>query len=162
MGESAEKEKSLDRKRSEVAFEMQVLGHLMKRYMDGLTEEKKLMHPQKGRGLSGTNLFIIGYLYENRHREVYQKELEEKMNVRRSTISKVLQIMEDKQLIIKKQAEHDGRVKTIRLSEKVLENIAAWQNNMHILENRMMAGFTEEELEQFLYLIHKAKQNFED
>lgn len=157
-----EKEEDLNRKRSEVAFEMQVLGHLMKRYLDGLAEEKKLARPEKGRGLSGTNLFIIGYLYENRHREVYQKELEEKMNVRRSTISKVLQIMEDKKLIVRKQAEHDGRVKTIILSDKVMENIAAWQNNMQRLENRMTVGFTEEELEQFLYLIHKAKQNFEN
>lgn len=150
-----------NQKVTEVTFELQILAHMMKRYLDSLVEADKLPVPDTGKGLSGANMFIMRYLYENRDREVYQKELEEQMNVRRSTISKVLQIMEKKGLIRRKQAEHDARVKRITLSVQSQHNMEMFWENIEQMQRRLTGGFTDEELEQFLYLIRKAKKNFE-
>lgn len=160
-GQKVTQEEVFFRKQSEVTFEMQMLAHSMKRYLDSLVEADKMPVPDAGKGLSGTNMFIMGYLFENRDREVYQKELEERMNVRRSTISKVLRIMEKKGLICRQQAEHDARVKQITLSVQSLHNLEMFRENMEKMQRRLTEGFTEEELEQFLYLIRKAKKNFE-
>ena len=150
-----------NQKVTEVTFELQILAHMMKRYLDSLVEADKLPVPDTGKGLSGANMFIMRYLYENRDREVYQKELEEQMNVRRSTISKVLQIMEKKGLIRREQAEHDARVKRITLSVQSQHNMEMFWENIEQMQRRLTGGFTDEELEQFLYLISKEKKNFE-
>ena len=83
------------------------------------------------------------------------------MNVRRSTISKVLQIMEKKGLIRREQAEHDARVKRITLSVQSQHNMEMFWENIEQMQRRLTGGFTDEELEQFLYLIRKEKKNFE-
>ena len=150
-----------NQKVTEVTFELQILAHMMKRYLDSLVEADKLPVPDTGKGLSGANMFIMRYLYENRDREVYQKELEEQMNVRRSTISKFIQILENKGLIRREQAEHDARVKRITLSVQSQHNMEMFWENIEQMQRRLTGGFTDEELEQFLYLIRKAKKNFE-
>ena len=150
-----------NQKVTEVTFELQILAHMMKRYLDSLVEADKLPVPDTGKGLSGANMFIMRYLYENRDREVYQKELEEQMNVRRSTISKVLQIMEKKGLIRREQAEHDARVKRITLSVQSQHNMEMFWENIEQMQRRLTGGFTDEGLEQFLYFIRKEKKNFE-
>ena len=155
-------EDELTRKRTMVTFEMQGLAHMIKRYMDSLAESQGLPRPKRGRGISGTNLFIIAYLYENREKDVFQKDLEEKMNVRRSTVSKVLGIMEGKDLIRREQVAHDGRLKKIVLTQNALDGIEAFRKNSRKVESRLTRGFTEEELDQFYYLLNKAKQNFKD
>ncbi len=155
-------EDDLTRKRTMVTFEMQGLAHMIKRYMDSLAVSQGLPKPQRGKGISGTNLFIIAYLYENRDKDVFQKDLEEQMNVRRSTVSKVLQIMEGKELIRRERVAHDGRLKKIVLTQNALEGIENFKKNSRRAESRLTRGFTEEELNQFYYLLHKAKKNFED
>lgn len=147
-------------KQTRVMFELQGLAHTIKRYLNTLAETQGLPKPGTGKGISGTNLFIIGYLYENRDKDVFQKDLEEKMNVRRSTISKVLQIMEAKDLIRREQVEQDGRLKKIVLTETSLEGIRGWLANTKEIESKMTRNFTPEELDQFYYLLNKAKQNF--
>lgn len=155
-------EDELTRKRTMVTFEMQGLAHTIKRYMDSLAETQELSRSGRGRGISGTNLFIIAYLYENREKDVFQKDLEEKMDVRSSTVSKVLQIMEGKDLIRREQVACDGRLKKIVLTRNALEGIENFKKNSRKVESRLTRGFTEEELDQFFYLLNKAKQNFKD
>lgn len=149
-------------KRIRVVYEMQGLAHSIKRYMDSLAETQGLPRPKDGRGISGTNLFIMAYLYEHRDRDIFQKDLEEQLNVRRSTISKVLQIMEEKELIRREQVARDGRLKKIVLTEQSMERVGLWRERSRQIESRLTKGFSEEELEQFCYLLNKAKHNFRD
>lgn len=155
-------EEELARKRRMVTFEMQGLAHTIKRYMNSLAEAQDLSMSGRNKGISGTNLFIIAYLYENREKDVFQKDLEEKMNVRRSTVSKVLQIMEGKDLIRREQVACDGRLKKIVLTPSALKGIENFKKDSLKVESRLTKGFTEEELDQFFYLLNKAKQNFQD
>lgn len=155
-------EHDLSDKQKRVTYELYGLGHTIKRYLDALTEKEGIPHHPGGKGISGANLMIIGYLYENRHRDVFQRDLEEKLNVRRSTISKVLQIMESKDLITREQVEQDGRLKKIVLTQRSLEGITFWKQHSSQMESRLTRGFTEEELDQFFCLLHKAKNNLEN
>lgn len=147
-------------KRNGVLMELHVLAHTVKRYMDGLAEAQGQNGSLTGKGISGTNLMILGHLYENRGRDVFQKELEEKLNVRRSTISKVLQIMEHKGLIRREQVARDGRLRKIVLTQESLSAIENWRHTANQVETRLTRNFTEEELDQFHYLLEKAKDNF--
>lgn len=161
MREKSEESTDAD-KRIRVVYEMQGLTHSIKRYMDSLAETQGLPRLKDGRGISGTNLFIMAYLYEHRDRDIFQKDLEEQLNVRRSTISKVLNIMEEKELIRREQVARDGRLKKIVLTEQSMERVGLWRERSRQIESRLTRGFTEEELEQLCFLLNKAKHNFRD
>ena len=68
-----------------------------------------------------TQMMIIGYLLTNNDKDVYQKDLEDILNLRRSTISDVLKRMESKDLIKRVTSEYDIRSKKIILSESAKE-----------------------------------------
>lgn len=148
--------------RSTVVYDLQVLSHLTKRHVIGLVDAVEADCFDKGRGPSSTNIFILAYLFGHQDSEVYQKDLEEVMNVRRSTISKVLQGMEKKNLVLREQAEHDSRLKRIKLTQESMDNILHWMEHFNTLAEKLTAGFTREELNQLSHLVKKAKKNLED
>lgn len=167
-GQQQENQKHLQKQEQEpfvdhtkILFELYGLGHTIKRYMDALAESQGVPHPKTGKGISGANLMIIAYLYENQDKDVFQKDLEEKLNVRGSTVSKVLRIMESKGLIQREQVTYDGRLKKIVLTQTSMEGIKNWMANTKKVESRMTKNFTPQELEQFDSLLRKAKKNFD-
>lgn len=148
--------------RTTVVYDLQVLNHLAKQYVNGLTDAIEVSCFEKGRGPSSTNIFILAYLYGHQDREVYQKDLEEALQVRGATISRVLKGMEKKNLVTREQAEHDNRLKSIKLTQESLDNIQCWMKNFEMLTEKMTAGFTREELSQLEFLVKKAKKNLEE
>jgi len=148
------------RAKDKVTMEIMHLSHLIRQYMDSLGEYTQIPMPENGKGISGTNIFIMGYLYQNQQKDIFQKDLEEQRRVSSATISKVLRIMEGKGLIIREQVDYDKRLKKIVLSEKAKSGIASFLTNKKQLESVTTKGFTDEELEQFSYLLKKAQKNF--
>ena len=82
------------------------------------------------------------------------------MKVQRSTISKMLQMMEKKGIVQRRPVDHDARLKKITLSEAVQDSIQSWMAGAGQMEQQAARGFTEEELDEFIRLINKMKQNF--
>lgn len=153
------KEEEMLQKRSNVVLELNGLAHTIKRYFAGISE-KAAGGNRVWEGLSPANFGVIAFLWENRNRDVYQKDLEEQMKVQRSTISKTLQMMEKKGIVQRRSVEHDARLKKITLSEPLQESIQSWMAGAGQMEQQATRGFTEEELDEFIRLINKMKQNF--
>ena len=65
-----------------------------------------------------TQVQIMEYILEHQNEEVYQKDLEDILNLRRATVSGVLQTMEKHGLLDRQIAKNDARVKKIILSKK--------------------------------------------
>ena len=61
--------------------------------------------------------WIACYLYENSDKDVFQKDLEAKFSIARSTASGILQLMEKKGFIERVSVERDARLKEIILTE---------------------------------------------
>ena len=68
--------------------------------------------------LTSTQIQILKYMIEHQNEDVYQKDLENVLNLRRATVSGVLQTMEKNNLIKREIYENDVRVKKIILNEK--------------------------------------------
>lgn len=58
------------------------------------------------------NLWVCDFLYDNRNGAIYQKDVEAEFSINRATASKMLLLMEEKQLICRKPSEEDGRLKS--------------------------------------------------
>ena len=106
-----------------------------------------------------TQIRIIGYILDNPNVDIYQKDLEEKLNLSRATISDVLLRMEKKELIKREVSEFDARSKKIILGEKSQKFFKEKINNLNEIENKVIRNISKEELEVFNKVINKMLGN---
>ncbi len=88
--------------------------------------------------------------------DIYQKDLESALNIRKSTVSGILDTME-KNNIIKRQ-HISGKTKVI-LSDCALEKHAEIINNLKMLESRITYGIHKEDLEIFYKVVDQMREN---
>ena len=106
-----------------------------------------------------TQMQIVGYILDNIDKDVYQKDLEDSLNLRRATISDVLQRMEKNGVIKREIGSSDTRTKKILLTDKSKEFFEAGRNRMKDLENIAISNITDEELQIFSSVIDKMIEN---
>lgn len=136
-------------------MELISLSHVLKRYMDSSTSKKYVDN------LTGTNGWVIGYLWRNRDRDVFQRDIEEEFSIRRSTVSKILKLMEEKELIKRECVKYDARLKKLVLLPKSLEIQKMIDEDFDHMCEKAFANLTDEEMESLMGIIFKIKQNFD-
>lgn len=68
--------------------------------------------------VSHSSFLVMNYLYENKEREVTQKDIEKALMINRATTSKMLLLLEQKGFIRRMGSTEDGRRKIVILTEK--------------------------------------------
>lgn len=139
--------------RKYVSFELRALGNLMHRQASASETCRQIDN------ITATNGWVIGFLVENSDRDIFQRDLEAQFSIRRSTASKILQLMEKKGLIIRESVKHDARLKKLVLTPRAKELLKLATNDMLSLEQRLTHGLTEEELSCFFAVTEKLKNN---
>lgn len=85
-----------------VGGEIRVLSNLIKRCMDdGM--------PPETTGMQG---WIIGFLHRNEDRDMFQRDVEAEFNIRRSTATGILQLMEKNGFLLREPVAYDARLKS--------------------------------------------------
>lgn len=136
-----------------VGIELRALDHLMMRRLEGR------MRSSQGETITGTNLWIIAYLMRQGEEAVYQRDLEMEFGITRSTASKVLQLMEQKDLIRRESAAHDGRMRTLHLTDRAREIAGALRQEGETIDQCLTQGLSEQEIATFLKYLERMKQN---
>ena len=136
-----------------VGHEISKIAHQIHRNVD-ITGEIQSIEK-----ITGANGWIIGYLAHHSDKELFQKDLEENFSLTRSTISKVLKLMEEKGLIRRESVAYDARLKKIVLTEKAWEIDSIVSRGRKKLENKMIQGFTEEEINTLLSMLDRISAN---
>lgn len=111
--------------------------------------------------ITGTNGWLLGYLEDNSHRNVYQKDLEDAFCITRSTVSRVVDGLVKKGLIERQPVPEDARLKRLVLTPKATALTAMMREDGQKLEARLTAGFSREEIETLLQYLDRMKQNIE-
>ena len=102
---------------------------------------------------------IIGYIADNSPRDIYQRDLEETFGITRSTVSKNINLMVQKGLIVREGVAHDARLKKLVLTPKAWVMFEKMKRDSFEMEKRLTSGFSPEELKLLLQLIERMKQN---
>lgn len=139
-----------------IGLELHSLNHLIRRYIDFSSHKKEIM------AVTGNNGWIIGFLAENAHRDIYQKDLEDHFTIARSTASRVLGRMEDIGMIERWPVSHDARLKKIVLTEKAAKLGTLMREDHDKIERILMRGFGEDEAETLYSYILRMKDNITD
>lgn len=109
--------------------------------------------------LTPTQMQIIAYILNHIDEDIYQKDLENVLNLRRATVSGVLQTMEKNGLIKRVVSPTDTRVKKIILKSSARKLYDKKLKMMEELETRMVKGISKDEIVFFYHIIDKMKQN---
>lgn len=112
--------------------------------------------------LTVMNGWILHYLSMNEGKEVFQKDIENEFGITRSTVTGIIKLMEQKGFITRISVPKDARLKQLVLTDmgrKYEEQMGSQmrQNNLQLQKN-----ITEEEMETFLRVIDKIKQNVKE
>ena len=99
-----------------IGFNVRRLTNYIKRDMEKSSASGKIILPK------GVNGWAIHYFYDNREKEIFQRDFEQRFSIRRSTASNILKTMEQNGFIQRVSVESDARLKRIILTEKALNN----------------------------------------
>lgn len=113
-------------------------------------------------GLTEMQSRVIGFLFLNRNRDIFQKDIEKEFSIRRATVSVLLQSMEVKKLIRRESVPRDARLKKVLLTPKAEEMAAMANRELRRFEEVLREGISEEELKVFFNVTKKIRANIEN
>lgn len=138
-----------------LGLEIKVLSNLLKRKVHCFL-------PQINVELTDSERQMIGFLYNNKDKDIFQKDIELKFVIRRSTASRMLKGLEEKNFITRESVESDARLKKICLTpmaQTMQENVL---ERLDDFEELLSRGITDYEMDIFLTVAEKIKKNLEE
>ena len=94
-------------------------------------------------------------------REIYQKDIEEELNIRSSSISVFLKKLEEQELIIKENVPFDDRLKRICPTSTSMKLKKEIDKDILSLETKMIYGISQKNLNIFVEVLKKMIKNLE-
>lgn len=125
-----------------------------------LRNRSQEVHTQLGIG-SAQGKILNYVLVESEAHSVYQKDLEREFGLRPSTVTEMLNALEQKKLIQRVSDEWDGRYKKIVFTEKARSMKDRIRQEVEETEHLLLQGITEQEKQEFLRIAEKMLQNLE-
>ena len=142
--------------RGDIAIGLRSLNNLIRRYFMNCTPRREVDR------VTGNKGWIIGFLAENEGRDIYQKDIEDHFTVARSTVSKVLGLMEEKGFIQRLPVKEDARLKKIVLTKKSWEIYELMTENKKEMERCLLRGFTDDEVKDLGEYLDRMKENISE
>ena len=102
---------------------------------------------------------VIGFLYRNRDRSIFQRDVEAEFSITRATASKMLSLMERNGLVTRSGVPGDARLKKLELTEAAIRRFQEIHQCMVRFEQTLTRGFTAEERKTLLELLRKLERN---
>ena len=109
--------------------------------------------------VSPMQVMIMKYLLKNQNKKIFQQDICDTFNLRRSTVSGILTTMEKNDIIRRKVARDDPRKNEIKLTEIFVNNAKKVSNELRNLESLLEQNFTQEEKDELIRLLKKLEGN---
>lgn len=109
--------------------------------------------------LTPVQIVIIKYLIKNKNNIVYQKDIEKKLGLRKSTISGILSTMIKNGIITRTESTNDLRSKEIKLTDKGLKLDKVMKKKALEFENLLQKNIDPKDLEIFYKVTNQIQDN---
>lgn len=145
-----------DSKKDNISWELMGVSNLLRRTMCFQSCAEPESHT------SMMQHWIMGFLFDNLGKaEVFQKDIEAQLHMRRSTATGILKNMEKNELIIRRSVARDARLKEIVLTEKALAVKDMIDERAKRVEMALKQGITADEQAELLRILDKVKFNLQ-
>lgn len=128
-----------------------MISHQLKRQMKTHRDEDHLTNMQK--------LVLHSIMFESLEHDVYQKDLEKQFEIRRSTATGILQLLEKNGFICREQEKKDARMKRILPTEKAIGLRKEILGNIRDMEHVLRKDIPEEDVQVCLRVLEKMSAN---
>ena len=128
------------------------LSNKLRRRLDMLSSRKEFS------GSQGRTLHFLLAQTE----DVFQKDIEEEYSIRPSTATELLKQMEKNGLIVREPVDYDNRLKKIVVTEKAMRYKQQVVEDLTELEETLVKGIPETELQIFFKVIEKMMDNLSE
>lgn len=130
-----------------IGRKINILSHKIKRRIGTVAQEY---------GISTMQAKILGFIfYQSTKRDIFQKTIEEEFDIRRSSVTSVLNLMEKNGLVKRVSVVEDARLKKIILTDKGLDVHKSVYEEIEEVEGIISDSLSEEELELFNELLKR-------
>ncbi len=141
----------MDNHKKTIGLESRSLFMAIKRYIDAgcsdLSDDR----------LTGIQGMVLGYISRHSDSEIYQRDLEKRFDFKRSTATKLLQLLEKLGYIRRESVMSDARLKRIVLTDKGVELHKQITRRIDKSESEIDALLTSDERKTFFELCNKIK-----
>ena len=140
----------------QILYEIKEIDMLILRKVLNISKQNnyRTFSPVQGR--------IVKYLLDNEDKKVFQRDLEQVLGVRRSTISGILQTMEKNNIIKRVSVKEDARVKEIIITDRAREENKKIQEKFREVESIIAKDIDKEDLNTFLSVTKQIKRNLKE
>lgn len=141
------------------------LGFYLKKLNNHIEREMYVQYKKYGiKEYSLMNMMVINFLCKMREADkiVFQKDVEEEFFINKATASKMLTLMEEKELIKRIVLEEDARLKKIVILPLGEELQKSGEKIILNLEEKLKRGIEDKEIDLFKELCKKIIKNMEE
>ena len=137
----------------DVVLELKKIANLMKRTIDQKINIK----------VTNTQCMILNFIYDNnnRGRIVYQKDIEDFFEIRRSSVCEILNGLEKNGLSKRCSCDSDLRIKEIKLEKDAIDLVFEFREFFNSLTKKIKKNISKQELETFFFFLKKMRENLE-
>ena len=132
-----------------------LIGHtsiLFRRHLDNAISG---VAAEDSETISSRNFWILRYLDGHRDQDVFQKDLECAFKIRRSTVSKTVELMEQKKLLVRESVNGDARKKRLRLTPKADGILEGMAKAVDALERDVRAIYSPQDYDTIMRLLRQ-------
>lgn len=109
--------------------------------------------------VTGTHGYVICYLMARDGEDVFQRDLEKRFSIRRSTATQILNLMQKNGLIVRSKVESDARLKKITLTQKARDLFEVVEKDRGDFEKRVFEGFSQSDMQTLEGYLNKIADN---
>ena len=136
-----------------IGYEIHILDNMIGHRISALCERD---------GLTQMQSWVIGYLYDHSDKNIFQKDLEARFHIARSTATGIIQLMEKRGFLTRESVPSDARLKRLVLTEKGISFQLSIIRNLNQIEQLLKGQISQKYLDFFFEIIHQMKQNLQN
>lgn len=113
-------------------------------------------------GVTGVQTRIFLFIVDrSKDGEIFQKDVEKDFNLSRSTVTGVLQLLEEKGLIVRTVSKEDARLKKIKITDEGYSVQRKLKVALKEYEINLVKGISEENLGMMVEVLNSIEKNIE-
>lgn len=113
-------------------------------------------------GVTNNQIHILFYLLKNQDEKTSQKDIEKEFDLTNPTVTGILNRLENNGFIERVVNKDDARYKNINLTKKTIDIQKELENFRNKMEEKILKGLTEEEVDTLEMLLEKMLKNLEE
>ena len=140
-------------------MECENIKHIGKRIHMVSNQIKRRMDKEMSKyGLTHSQNIILSYLARNQHRDIFQRDIEEEFDIRRSSVSSILTHLEDKGYVSRQSVDYDARLKKLTITPRGLETVGNIYSVVIDFEKSVEKVLSEEEIYSLFSILDKLSE----